>query len=149
MFALLGSVTGCPDPDAIGKTVRVTGRVTVDDRTLEGGVVNYVPDESKGNKGLGAMGMIKGGTYTLQTNSKTGNQKPGALPGFYKVTISTMTPMGMAVEKPGSGKDAPPPPVTPPVPIGTAYTSPQTTPLFVEVKEGAPDSNYDLKAKSN
>jgi len=26
LFALLGSVTGCPDPDAIGKTVPVTGR---------------------------------------------------------------------------------------------------------------------------
>jgi len=28
LFALLGSVTVAPDPDAIGKTVPVTGKVT-------------------------------------------------------------------------------------------------------------------------
>ena len=43
MFALLGSVTGCPDPDAIGKTVPVIGRVTIDDRALESGAVKPDP----------------------------------------------------------------------------------------------------------
>jgi hypothetical protein len=149
MFALLGSVTGCPDPDAIGKTVPVTGKVTIDDRALEGGAVNYVPDEAKGNKGLGASAMIKGGTYTLQTSSRTGNLKQGALPGWYKVTISTMSPMGMPADKPGEvKKDAPAGTGATAVPIAAAYTTPDKTPLSVEVKEGAPDSTYDLKAKS-
>src|SRR5260370_40431788 len=151
LFALLGSVTGCPDPDAIGKTVPVTGKVTIDDRVVESGAVNYVPDEAKGNKGLGASAMIKGGTYTLQTSSRTGNLKQGALPGWYKVTISTMSPMAPpAGEKIGGEikKDAPPQGMPHAVPIAGIYTTPDKTPLSVEVKEGAPDSTYDLKAKS-
>jgi hypothetical protein len=148
LFMLAGSLIGCADPDAIGKTVPVTGKVTIGDKLLETGAVNYLPDNSKGNKGLGATGVVTNGSYTLETQGKS-SVKAGALPGFYKVTITTSVPGGMATTPVGEPKkDAAPAGAPGGTPIASKYTNYAGTPITIEVKEGAPETWYDLKATS-
>jgi len=79
---LLGSLIGCGEPDKIGVTVPVSGKVLLDGAPLNTGAVSFHPDDSKGNKAaIFASGTIKDGTYTLQSTSTT-NSKPGVPPGW-------------------------------------------------------------------
>jgi predicted RNA-binding protein with TRAM domain len=127
----------------------VNGKVYIDGRPLAEGAVMFVPDDKKDNKAqVSAQGTVKDGSFTLTSNSAT-HSKPGAPPGWYKVTINTNPPMGT-----GSGnvpKDEPMKAkldlkgVSKGTPIATKYTSFENTPLSIEVKEGG---TYELKAES-
>jgi len=125
---LLPLAAGCAGGGGVGKVVPVAGKVLLDNKPLTAGAVTFVPDAAKGNKARAtATGLIKeDGTYELTTETK-----PGAPPGPYKVTIQTMFPGGQMPAKP--------------VQINSKFTSPDTTPLLIEVSENPPAGAYDLQ----
>jgi hypothetical protein len=134
-------LVGCGEPDSIGKTVPVSGKVMMDGTQLNTGAVSFHPDDSKGNKAaIFANGVIKDGIYTLQTTSTTGS-KPGVPPGWYKAAVQTNVPMG-GMETNTTGKI---PSTSKGAPIAQKYTDATKTPLSVEVKENAPAGQYDLQ----
>ena len=149
---LVVGISGCPGSDEIGKTIPVTGKVTIDGRPLESGNVTFIPTKDNKTK-AGVSGIVKGGEYTLVSGTSTANRS-GAPPGWYKVTIST-TPSGMTAPPAGAGKVEPGKgdKLNQPglenqgkaAPIAEKYTDPTKTPLEVEVKSGG---NFDLEAKS-
>jgi len=132
----------CGDKYGVGKTYPVSGKVTLDGKPLTTGSVTYHPDEAKGNKlEFSPNGTIgEDGSYTLSTSTRTG-LATGAPPGWYKVTVSTMAPMGGMGGQPG-GKPAAMPK---PIPINPKYTDPAHTDLSVEVVESPAAGAYDLK----
>ena len=73
---------GCGE--AKERLVPVTGKVTVDGKPLSKGTVGFVPDAARGNSSEHRpLGKIEpDGTYTILTL-----QRPGAAPGWYKVTV--------------------------------------------------------------
>ncbi len=146
MFTVV-AYAGCSQPDVIGPTVPVSGKVTIDGRPLPSGMVNYTPDEQKGNKGKAlGIGPIDNGDYTLKATSATGS-KPGLPEGWYKVTVTSGAPPTQVAKDAAGGKGGPMPGAG--VPIASKYASAQTTPLVIEVKKGAPAGTYDLKVTSN
>jgi len=137
---------GCGPTDTIGTTLPVSGKVAIDDKPLESGAVNFVPDEAKGNKvAVAVTGTVTGGQFTLQTTSANGVAKAGAPPGWYKVTIQTMAATGAMETKPDPNKPSVTPSMPKMTPIAQKYTNPAQTPLLIEVKEGG---SYELKATS-
>ncbi len=81
--AVLGIVAiGCSQgPEAL---VPVKGHVHFRGRPLPGGVIVFVPDTARGNRGGLAIAEIKpDGSFALKTNDVA-----GASPGQFKVTIS-------------------------------------------------------------
>ena len=72
-------VSGCGK----GKTVKVSGVVTLDGQAVDGAMVKFVPlDEAKGMGAFGRTGSD--GTFRLTTR----NPNDGALPGEYKVLVT-------------------------------------------------------------
>src|SRR5262249_58033796 len=79
---VLGSLplTGC---DRGIRRVPVSGTVTLDGKPLQGGVLLFHPDESKGNTArISATGPVSAGRYQLVTSAVTKKDTgPGAAPG--------------------------------------------------------------------
>jgi hypothetical protein len=69
------------DDDGLGKRFPVSGSVTYNGNRLEKGSISFVAEDSTG---IGATGVIEGGSYTLST----GGNADGARAGKYKVTIT-------------------------------------------------------------
>jgi hypothetical protein len=133
-LAILGSfgltaLVGCG-----AKRLAVSGTVTLDDKPLNGGYLEFSPDPAKGNKAqIVCMSPIKEGRYTLETNGVTrGDSGAGVPPGWYKVTFRIL-------EEPTKKHPQPPPNVS------DKYKSVETTPLSVEVKDNPDPGAYDFK----
>src|SRR5262249_11116899 len=63
--------------------VPVSGKVFYQNQPLPRGTIVFVPDADRGNNGSLAQGSIQaGGSYAIQTEGK-----PGAMPGWYRVTV--------------------------------------------------------------
>jgi hypothetical protein len=61
----------------------VSGKVFYQNQPLPRGTIVFVPDADRGNNGPLAQGSIQaGGSYVIQTEGK-----PGAMPGWYRVTV--------------------------------------------------------------
>lgn len=82
-LALLVQAPGCSD-DGFGKRYSVTGTVSYDGKPLPSGTVNFIPEDPKGQP---ASGTIVNGRYNLTTHTPD----DGALPGKYRVTISSFS----------------------------------------------------------
>lgn len=123
---------GC-NPDPIGKTYPVKGKVYLDGVLLKSGSVAFFPaDQGEGTPAFEAGARIKDdGTYELSTRGK-----PGALLGSYKVTVVLQT----KVEPNRAGE------VESLVPM--EYTNKETTPLKVEVTDKLQSGKYDLQMNS-
>jgi hypothetical protein len=89
--------TGCQqDPGAL---IPVTGRVTFNGVPLNGGIIVYTPDASKGEHGPIAHSKIQpDGTYTLYTGEAL-----GAHAGWYTITFQSLAP---ATSQPGQSYNA-------------------------------------------
>lgn len=126
-------VAGCGDKTEV-PLVKVTGTVKVGGATIPMGMVEFHPDEGKGNSFKGkATGMIKSdGVYTLSTGGRE-----GAPLGWYKVTVSGQG-MPDASQMP-QGAKAPTPPA-----VNAKYGKPESSGFSIEVKDGAPAGAYDL-----
>jgi hypothetical protein len=66
----------------LGPRYPVSGTVTYNGKPLERGQINFTPEDP--TKGVGAMGHVENGSYTLSTVG----DKDGARPGKYKVTVT-------------------------------------------------------------
>jgi hypothetical protein len=134
-LAALGCVlmvaVGCGDKGP-GKLLPVSGTVQFKAAPLDKGTVIYRADSGKGNKTPHEpRGEIDAqGKYTLFTAGK-----PGAPPGWYKVAV-------VAIKEDAKPGD---PYAVPKWLIPKNYTTPETSPLSVEVKEGQGPEAYELK----
>lgn len=132
LFAL-GSIflAGC------GKEVKripVAGTVTLDGKPLDGVVLAFSPDTTKGNTAqINCSGPVKEGRYELQTAGITGSaSSSGVPPGWYKVTVRI--PNIRAKRQSPAQVDIP-----------DKYLSVAKTPLEVEVKDNPEPGAYDIK----
>jgi hypothetical protein len=141
-FFLLLLPAGCGDSSGVGKTVPVTGQVTLDDRPLsaKSTVILFKPDTGRGNTSpFDPTGTVDAqGRYTLFTNGKK-----GAPPGWYKVIV-TATELRAAGDSKGPRQHHPTPRSLLPARYGQAATSP----LAIEVAEDPKPRAYDLELKS-
>jgi hypothetical protein len=126
----LSSVTGCGGV----RRVPVSGTVTLDDKPLNGGYLEFTPDAAKGNTAkINGMSPIKDGRYNLETNGITrADSGPGVPLGWYKVTFRILEE---------STKKHPQAPLN----VNDKYKSAETTPLSVEVKDNPEPGAYDFK----
>jgi hypothetical protein len=76
-------VIGCGDDSGLDARHPVSGKVTYNSQPVAKGRIDFVPAEATGRA---ASGDISDGTYTL-TTAKPGD---GALPGSYKVTVTSV-----------------------------------------------------------
>jgi hypothetical protein len=124
---LLLAVVGC-DKSGVGRTLPVSGKVTVNGQPLSKGTLAFKPDDSKGNTlKIEPGGDIENGTYVLFTNGK-----PGAPPGWYKVVI-------VGTQEIDSTNPTAVKPMVAPV-----YSDPQKTTLLVEVTDSPKEGAYDF-----
>jgi hypothetical protein len=130
--ALLLGLPACSS-DSVGRTLPVKGKVTVDGVPLKEGSVVYWPDASKSNQStVEAVAQIKDdGTYELITRGK-----PGAPPGWYKVTVTAQVKLNPNDVYSKTKQMAP-----------LVYTTKESTPLVKEVSDGAAPNAYDLDLK--
>jgi hypothetical protein len=133
---------GCQDKSGVGKTVPVTGKITLDDQplTADSTVVLFKPDASKGNtSAFEPTGTVdENGTYTLSTKGKA-----GAPPGWYKVVVT-------AVAEPPEHPKTPGKPPHRPVArslVPAKYGQAKTSGLAIEVVENPVPGAYDLKLR--
>ena len=127
-FALT-TVVGCGV-----KRVPVSGTVTLDDKPLNGGYLEFTPDTAKGNTAqIVGMSPIKDGHYTLETNGVTRSDSgAGVPPGWYKVTFRMLEE---------STKKHP----LAPIDVNPKFKSVENTPLRIEVKDNPEPGAYDIK----
>jgi hypothetical protein len=76
-------VLGCADNTGLAKRYPVSGKVSYKGAPVAKGRVDFIP--AKGGDGRTASGDILDGNYTLTTAEKD----DGALPGSYKVTVTS------------------------------------------------------------
>ncbi len=75
---------GCGGSDG-PELLEVTGKVTLDGKSIQSGVVTFLPDNSRQTSGPIATGLIKeDGTYSLVS---PGN-RPGVIKGFHIVSVA-------------------------------------------------------------
>jgi hypothetical protein len=139
LFCLTGlawALLGCGAPGE--KLVAVSGRVTVAGKSWTRGQVGFFPHAARGNqRGVSSVAEIgPDGSYTLLTSGKA-----GAPPGWYKVVVwATDDPAAAGNPWGPDGKRRPIQWLIDPV-----YTSPETTPLELEVVERPASGQYDLR----
>jgi hypothetical protein len=141
-FLLLLLPAGCGDSSGVGKTVPVSGRVTLDDKpfSAKSTVILFQPDAARGNTSpFEPVGSVdKQGNYSLVTRGKK-----GAPPGWYKVVV-TATEAPAPDESKGPRRHHPTPRSLLPARYGQAGASP----LAIEVVENPKPGAYDLELKS-
>ncbi len=108
------SLTGCGSEM---RRIPVSGNVTLDDKPLQGGVLLFHPDDSKGNTvRVSCTGPVKAGRYELVTSGVTKTDTGSGAPlGWFKVTLINDLP-GTAV-----------------INVHSKYLSPETTPVAIEI----------------
>ncbi|MFO0964233.1 MAG: hypothetical protein U0793_01415 [Gemmataceae bacterium] len=96
----------------------------------KGGTVVFHPDKKKGNDTPQppTAELTESGEFTLKTQDRE-----GAPLGWYKVTIASHVP---------PGKD---PYAIPKSYVDKMYATPETTPVFIEVKEGQGPDAYEIR----
>src|SRR5262245_41636777 len=96
-------VAGC-DNSGIGRTVTVSGKVTLGGQALDSGMVQFIPDKEGGNNSpVTSVGPIKAdGTYTLTTGGKS-----GAPLGKFKVVVMPGMPADLPANPGGKPRHVP------------------------------------------
>jgi hypothetical protein len=114
-------LAGCRTEPAV-RLVPVHGRATLGQKALGRVTIQLVPDGSKGTHAPAGVGQTdEGGSFRITTPP----HGEGAVPGRYKVTVTSYT-----------GKGVP-----------RSYADPRTTPLRVEIPPAGLE-NWDLKLTS-
>lgn len=124
-------VTGCGGGPKLPPTAPVSGVVTLNNHPLPRGMVQFVPDVSKGTNGAPAVGNIgPDGRFKLQTAGKD-----GAIVGQHKVAVESRQEVDMS-----KGSWAP-------SLIPEKYNNPDRSGLTFEVKAGK-DNTFDIQLSS-
>jgi hypothetical protein len=131
--------SGCGDSSGVGRTVPVSGKVTVDGMPLAAKttVILFKPDASKGNASpFEPTGTVEDdGTYKLTTKGKS-----GAPPGWYKVVVTAREETAPVHPKsPKSHR-----PVARSL-LSAKYGTAESSGLSIEVVESPAPGAYDLK----
>jgi hypothetical protein len=114
------------------RRIPVSGTVTLDGKPLQGGVLVFHPDESKGNTArIGCSGPVKNGHYKLNTSAVTRlDTGAGAPLGWYKVTLTNNLP-GQPI-----------------INVANKYLTPETTPVAIEIVDNPEPGAYDIQLTS-
>ena len=121
------------------KRVPAGGTVELDGKPLEGGILYFNPDESKGNTAkVSCTSPVRNGKFELRTDGvERSDSGTGVPPGWYKVYVR--------VNQAGEPPLFPGPAV---VDINPIYLDPAKTPLQIEVVGNAEKDRFDLKMTS-
>lgn len=126
-------VSGCSTGP---KRVPASGTVELDGQPVNGGILMFEPDVSKGNNArVSCSGPIRNGRYELQTAGvERSDSGPGIPLGWYKVSVRANRP-GVPPTFPGQ----------PVLDIDPKYLDPEKTPISIEIVENPAPNTYDVK----
>ncbi len=111
----------------------VAGKITYRGLPVQTGMMVFVPDAARGNTGALAIGQIHAdGTYTL----KTGDAH-GVAPGWYRVTVASISPLTLPVSGPTYR--------IPQSLLPEKYRDPDLSTLTCEVKPKSNQIDFDLE----
>ncbi len=110
----------------------VSGKVIYQNQPLPRGSIVFVPDADRGSNGPLAQGTIQpDGSYIIQTGDK-----PGAMPGYYRVTVIAVEESNRGYYRPASAPHSL---------VPEKYRDPQLSDLSCEVKAGRENAiNFNL-----
>ena len=134
LLAVLVGGTGCGGV----KRIPTSGTVTLDGQPLAEGVLQFVPDASKGNDlRLNCSGPISTGRWNLVTSGMArADTGTGAPVGWFKVIY---THPNEGSKAPGAG----PAPI-----VADKYRSEDTTPISIELTDPPPTGGYKIELTS-
>ena len=130
LLAALVGVAGCGI-----KRIPTSGKVTLDGKPMTEGVLQFIPDASKGNTlRVSCSGPISNGRWSLVTSGmERADTGTGAPVGWFKVTYT----------HPNEGSKAPGASAAPKV--AARYYSEATTPLSIELTDPPPAGGYIIE----
>jgi len=133
LLAALVGVAGCGV-----KRIPTSGTVTLDGQPMTVGVIQFIPDASKGNNlRLGCSGAISNGRWSLATSGMERADTGGGAPvGWFKVTYINPNEWSKAPGMTAAPKVAP------------KYTQESTTPLSIELTDPPPAEGYKIELTS-
>src|SRR5262245_51354288 len=133
LLAALVGVAGCGV-----KRIPTSGTVTLDGQPMKEGVLQFIPDVSKGNNlRLGCSGPISNGRWNLVTSGMDrADTGTGAPVGWFKVTYTHPTE---GDKEPGASA-APR--------VAAKYRTEDTTPLSIELTDPPPAEGYKIELTS-
>lgn len=133
LLAALIAVGGCGV-----KRIPTSGTVTLDGKPMTVGVLQFIPDASKGNTlRLAAGGAISNGRWNLATSAmERRDTGSGAPVGWFKVVYTN----------PNEGSLAPG--VKPGPRVAAKYQDEQTTPISIELTDPPPAEGYKIALTS-
>jgi hypothetical protein len=134
LVAALVGVAGCGGV----KRIPTSGKVTLDGKPMPSGVLQFIPDASKGNTlRLGCSGPISNGRWNLVTSGMArADTGTGAPVGWFKVIYT----------HPNEGSKAPGASAAPKV--APKYYREDTTPLSIELTDPPPAEGYKIELTS-
>lgn len=135
LLALFASTIGC---NSGPKMFPVTGTVTYKNASVEGAQITLTASKDSDQLKAAAAITDANGKFSVKTYFAPGDERTGALPGTYKVTLQKIPQTTGIVDpyKPGG---------MPKNELPGKYSSPQTTPFEKEVKTtGGNDWQLDL-----
>ncbi len=129
-------LAGCGNGPA---RVSAGGTIEVDGKPLEGGILYFNPDPTRGNNArVNCSSPIRNGRFELQTAGVERSESGSGVPlGWYKVSVRVNMP-GQPPLFPGQAAVA----------IDPIYLDREKTPLALEVVENPAAGVYDLKLTS-
>jgi hypothetical protein len=133
LLAALVGVAGCGV-----KRISTSGKVTLDGEPMTEGVLQFIPDASKGNNlRVSCSGPISNGRWNLVTSGmERADTGTGAPVGWYKVKYT----------HPNEGSKAPGASAAPKV--AAKYYQEDTTPLSIELTDPPPPEGYTIELTS-
>ena len=137
LVAVLVGVAGCSGV----KRVPASGTVTLDGQPLNEGVLEFVPDPSKGNNlRVSCMGPISNGRFNLTTaGMDRADNGAGAPVGWFKVRY--FNPNERGYDPTSKVKDDSPK-------VANKYLSEETTPISIELTDPPPPEGYKIELTS-
>ena len=136
LLAALVGVAGCGV-----KRIPTSGTITLDGQPMTVGVLQFIPDASKGNKlRLGCSGAISNGRWNLATSGMERADTGGGAPvGWFKVKY--MNPNERGYDPSAKEKDRSPK-------VADKYRSEETTPISIELIDPPPPEGYKIELTS-
>src|SRR5262245_42909891 len=137
LAAALVGIAGCGGV----QRVPATGTVTLAGQPLKEGVLEFVPDVSKGNNlRVSCTGQISNGRFTLNTaGMDRADNGAGAPVGWFKVRY--FNPNERGYDPTSKVKDDSPK-------VANIYLSEETTPIQIELTDPPPADGYKIELKS-
>jgi hypothetical protein len=134
LLVALVSVAGCGGI----KRIPTSGTVTLDGQPMTEGVLQFIPDASKGNNlRVTCSGPISNGRWNLVTSGmERADTGSGAPVGWFKVIYT----------HPNEGSKAPGASATPKV--AAKYYREDTTPISIELTDPPPPEGYKIELTS-